>query len=46
MKLIKSLVASAAMATMLVSFAVTPAAASSQSEVTDEKLTSMQGASP
>ncbi|UZD63018.1 hypothetical protein [Brevibacterium sp. JSBI002] len=31
---------------MLVSFVVTPAAASNQSEVTDEKLTSMQGASP
>lgn len=46
MKLVKSLVASAVMATMLASFAVTPAAASSQNEVTDEELTSMQGASP
>lgn len=46
MKLMKSLVTSAAMATMLVSFAVTPVSASSQNEVTDEELTSMQGASP
>lgn len=46
MKLVKSLVSSAVMATMLASFAVTPAAASSQNEVTDQELTSMQGASP
>lgn len=46
MKLVKSLVASAAMATMLASFAVTPAAASSQNKVTDEELTSMQEVSP
>lgn len=46
MKLMKSLVTSPAMATMLVSFAVTPVSASSQDEVTDEELTSMQGASP
>lgn len=46
MNLMKSLMVSATTATMLVSFAVTPAAASSHDEVTDEDLTSMRGASP
>lgn len=46
MKLMKSMVASATMATMLVSFAVTPVSATSRAKIANEELTSMQGASP
>lgn len=46
MKLMKTLVASAAAATMLVGLAVTPAAATTPNQISDEDLNTVQGSSP